>query len=73
VADPLNLIDAMAAWAKGRITVYAEAGKTTMQHVADGTYNGDELAKDLGAAVKRLSDDVTTFLAVLPTSDDGTT
>ena len=74
MADAPNLIDSLATWATQRIAVYADASKVTLNHVANGTYTGDEFAKDMSGAWKRLSDDFTTLLAALPTTgDDGTT
>ena len=66
LADPSNLIDDLATWASQRIAVYAEASKTVVSKVIDTEYSGDDFAADVSAGWKRLVEDVTTLLAVLP-------
>lgn len=64
--DPKDLIDDLATWAGQRITAHASAAKDLLDHLVDNDYTGNEFAADMTAAWKRVSEDISTLLAILP-------
>lgn len=66
--DLTKMLDDLAAWAQGRIAVYADAASTTINKVLDNEYSGDDLSSDVTSAIGRLTEDVTSLLQILPIS-----
>ena len=66
MADPKDMIDDLATWASQRMTAYANAAKDTLDHVVDNDYTGAEFSADVTAAWKRVGEDITSLLAILP-------
>ncbi len=66
MADPKDLIDKLSTYATARMAVYAEAAKDTADKLASGDYTGAEFADDVSKGWKRMAEDVSELLKILP-------